>query len=174
MVYLAQYDDNQQLAGFLREDGAFLPKDREANINAIATNTVTYKTQSELDGLALEAKRTQKISEINNSAKVSITGGFTSLALDGTTVYHYQSDLEDQLNLIGLVSSGADDYFTCSVDDGLGNPTTLVATLHTIAQLQQVLTDGKAVKQASLVKARDLKTQASVAVNIAEIDAIVW
>lgn len=174
MVYLAQYDDNQQLAGFLREDGAFLPKDREANILAVATNTVTYKTQAELDALTLEAKRARKIKEINDSAKASIIGGFTSLALDGVNVYHYQSDLEDQLNLIGLVSSGVDDYFTCSVDDGAGNPTTWVATLHTIAQLQQVLLDGKALKQASLVKARDLKTQADNATSITELDAIVW
>ena len=104
-----------------------------------------------------------KVQEINNACSSQIISGFTSTALDTATptTYHYQSEQTDQLNLIGLVSGGVDDVLKCSKDDGSGNPTTWNYELHTIAQLTQVLNDGKAYKISLLTKAADLKAQAN-------------
>jgi leucyl aminopeptidase (aminopeptidase T) len=115
------------------------------------------------DFRTLDELKQSKINEINNACANQITNGFTSTALDTATptTYHYQSEQIDQLNLIGLVSGGEDDVFKCSKDDGSGNPTTWNYELHTIAQLTQVLNDGKAYKISLLTKDADLKAQAN-------------
>jgi len=135
---------------------------------------LTSITKAEVDGLlapTLDELKASKTSEINTSCSKAITSGFTSSALG--TPHTYQSDQTDQLNLIGVVAAGTDDYFKCGVTDANGN-ITWNYELHTIAQLQQVLADGKAHKQALLQKANTLKVQVASATTVAEVEAIVW
>ena len=145
--------------------------DNGYNYVDIVDSVLSFKDFRTLDELKLS-----KISEINNACSKQIISGFTSTALDTATptTYHYQSEQTDQLNLIGLVSGGVDDVLKCSKDDGNGNPTTWNYELHTIAQLTQVLNDGKAYKISLLTKAANLKAQVEAAATQDELDAIVW
>lgn len=119
----------------------------------------------------IEKGKASKIKEINIACGNEIESGFISNALG--TEYTYQSEQIDQLNLIGLVASGTDDYFKAGVTDVDGN-ITWNYELHTIGQLKQVLEDGKAHKQTLLQKANTLKAQVNTATTQADLDAIVW
>jgi len=119
----------------------------------------------------LQNKKDIKTNELNTTCAKEITSNFSSSALGDTHIY--QSEQTDQLNLIGVVTAGQDDYFKCGVEDTDGN----VAwnyKMHTIAQLQQVLGDGKAHKQGLLQKANTLKAKVASATTVAEVEAIVW
>ena len=111
-----------------------------------------------------------KIEAINTSCAAQITGGFDSSAIGG--VRRYRSTQIDQLNLIGVVTGGMDAYFKCAT----GNAAAQVWAyeLHTIAQLKQVLNDGKAFKQTLLQKAKRLKDSVKSAKTQADLDLIVW
>jgi len=123
--------------------------------------------------LVKELKELKKIAkqDINSACAKAITSGFTSSALG--TQHTYQSEQIDQLNLIGVVTAGQDDYFKCGVEDADGNVTWNYEK-HTIAQLQQVLQDGKVHKQGLLQKANTLKTQVANATTVKDVEAIVW
>jgi len=135
---------------------------------------LTALTQAEFDAMmqpTLVEVQSSKISEINTLCGKAIISGFTSSALG--SAHTYQSEQTDQLNLVGAVTAGTDDYFKCGVTDANGN-ITWNYELHTIAQLHQVLADGKVYKLALLEKANTLKVQVANATNIADIEAIVW
>ena len=132
---------------------------------------VETKTLSFKDFRTLEEIKTSKISEINGKCKQEIISGFTSSALGSEHIY--ESEQTDQLNLIGVVTAGQDDYFKCGVTDANGN-VTWNYELHTIAQLQQVLVDGKTHKQGLLQKANTLKAQVTGATTIKDVEAIEW
>ena len=135
---------------------------------------LTSITKAEVDRLlapTLAELKTSKTNDINSACSKAITSGFTSSALG--TPHTYQSEQTDQLNLIGVVTAGTDDYFKCGVTDANGNITWNYA-LHTIAQLQQVLADGKVHKQGLLQKANTLKVQVASATTVAKVKAIVW
>lgn len=119
----------------------------------------------------LQLSKDTKVKEINTACGNEIENGFVSDALG--TEHTYQSEQIDQLNLIGLVASGTDDYFKTGVTDANGN-ITWNYELHTIEQLKLVLDDGKAYKQALLLKANTLKSQVAEAITVEEIEAIVW
>jgi len=123
--------------------------------------------QVEYDKLMLASNIEAKVQEINTLCGNQITSGFTSTALGST--YYYQSKQLDQLNLIGLVTAGTDDYLKCSLDG-----VTFDYVLHTVAQLQQVLVDGKTYKASLLSKASTLKQQAKTATSQADLDLVVW
>lgn len=126
------------------------------------------KTLGFKDFRTLSEIKQAKISEINSKAKQEIISGFISDALG--TQHLYQSKEVDQLNLIGLVSAGQDDYFKCSADGG----STWKYKLHTIDQLKQVLADGKKKKLEILMKASQLKEQVKNATTKEEVEAIIW
>lgn len=81
----------------------------------------------------------RRISELSLDCETAIVNGFTSSALG--TAHRYQSDRDDQLNLIGAAHPGVDMPFKCADADGAW-----AYRHHTAAQLQQVLSDGAAVK----------------------------
>ena len=108
----------------------------------------------------------KKIQQINAICRQKIISGFQSSALG--TAHTYKSDPDYQLNLVGLVTVGADDNFPASSDGGK----TFTKTLHTIAQLQQVLADGKARKQAVIDYSNTLSGQCRSSTTEAELDAI--
>ena len=133
--------------------------------NFVDVDSGTISTQ---DFRTLDQVKTSQKALINSAAHNEIIAGFSSDALGDA--YMYQSEETDQLNLIGMVMAGTDDYFKCSADGGQ----TWGYELHTAAQLKQVLEDGKAIKLGILQKAQSLKGQIDDATTIADVEAIVW
>jgi len=132
---------------------------------------VPSKTLNRKDFRTLEETKNFKINEINAACAKEIINGFRSDALGNTRVY--QSEQLDQLNLIGVVTAGQDDYFKCGVEDANGSVTWNYES-HTIEQLRQVLADGKTHKQSLLQKANMLKQQIKETATIEEVEKIVW
>lgn len=126
---------------------------------------------NELIAPSIDVIKSTKTNEINTKCSNEITAGFKSNALGSEHIY--QSEQIDQLNLIGVVTAGQDDYFKCGVADADGN-IVWNYEMHTITQLQNVLKDGKAIAQALLQKANTLKVQVANAQTIDEVNAIQW
>lgn len=117
--------------------------------------------------LELNLYKTNKIMALSQACETEIVSGFMSNALGAP--HTYQSDRDDQLNLIGMVASGTDDYFKC-----FDFATSWGYKLHTASQLLQVLNDGKNTKLIKLQKFNTLKEQVLSATTKEEIDLIVW
>jgi len=130
------------------------------------TNKLSHKDFRTLDEL-----KASKTSEINSACSKAITSGFTSSALG--TQHTYQSEQTDQLNLMGVVLAGNDSMFKCGVVNA-NKTTTWNYVMHTIAQLKQVLADGKVHKLALLKKANTLKMQVASAKTVADVTKVVW
>lgn len=118
----------------------------------------------------------EKVSELSGACEADIVSGFTSSALG--TECTYQSDRDDQLNLIGAVSSGVDMTFKCKDSSGVWDYRT-----HTAAQLQQVMSDGASVKHTKLNRFNQLRADVNAILDDAaltddekrtQIEAIVW
>jgi hypothetical protein len=112
----------------------------------------------------------QKVQEINAACEARITGGFWSSALG--PAFFYDSRVEDQLNLTGIIQAGTDSPYPCSDEQGLK-----VFRDHSAAQLQQVGDDFIQIKLRLLQKANGLKQTldtALAALDVAAITAVVW
>ncbi len=117
---------------------------------------------------------------INDACRTAIVGGFESSALGSPRIY--DSELEDQINLIGAAGAGIDMDYSCT-DPATGIK---VSELHTSAQIQQVYADGVIFKAGHLNSARALKEQLdALAAETptatrtidqikADIEAVVW
>ena len=108
----------------------------------------------------------KKIQQINILCRQKIISGFQSSALGSP--HTYKSDPDYQLNLVGLVVTGVDSNFPASTDGGK----TYSSQAHTIAQLQQVLADGKARKQSLIDYSNQLSAQCKNSATETELDAI--
>lgn len=108
------------------------------------------------------------IDAINLWVANAITAGFMSSALGSD--FHYQSQIEDQINLSGLANSGGEWPFKCSADNGA----TWAYVNHTSAQLKDVVSAGIAFKLKALLQGEILKAQVRATASQAEVDAIVW
>ncbi|WP_122665323.1 hypothetical protein [Pseudomonas viridiflava] len=112
----------------------------------------------------------EKVQEINAACEAQITAGFWSSALG--TPYFYDSQLEDQLNLTGIIQANTDSAYPCRDDQGVK-----VFRDHTAAQLQQVGDDFIKLKLQLLQKANGLKQvldSALAALDLSAIAAVVW
>ena len=134
----------------------------------IMWNGATPISQDALDALILAAVKRERILDLSDSAHGEIISGFLSNALGSG--YYYDSDQEDQLNLIGAVASGASIPFSCR--QALGGAKQYM--IHTAAQLLQVLNDGKNVKLAVLQKFSIKKDIILAASDIIAVEAITW
>lgn len=124
--------------------------------------------QTTLDVLILAAVKRERILDLSNFAYVDITSGFSSSALGA--VYYYDSEQEDQINLIGAVTSASSVPFSCRT-----TPTSSKSYLtHTTAQLLQILNDGKTFKLTILQKYSTKKNNVLAAIGITEVEAITW
>ncbi|PLY08407.1 MAG: hypothetical protein C0625_02130 [Arcobacter sp.] len=115
--------------------------------------------------------KSTKLSTINTSCETAIVSGFASSALG--IEHFYQSDRDDQINLMGLVTAGSDDLLKC----GLKNDDETITwewKPHTKEQLKAVFDDGAAYKKEQLIKSATLKAQISAATTVEELDLIVW
>lgn len=136
-------------------------------LGAVAANLAEMKPLA----MALSELKTQQTASINAACAAQITVGFTSSALGAP--HSYTCTLEDQANLIALLTAAAGGKFTCVDSAGVK-----ARPLHTDSQLRTVLTDGSNFKEPLLDKARMLKDQiASIqpsATALADVAAIVW
>lgn len=118
------------------------------------------------------AQVTAHIENLASKARGLIEGGFQSDALGlHTSLKWYDSEIEDQLNLIGNVEAGDDTIHACR--DTQGGPNKAYH-LHTNAQLRTVLRDGRDRKLAILQEFATKKAQCLAATIKGELDAITW
>ena len=118
----------------------------------------------------------KKVNSLSTACEVAIESGFISEALG--TEHTYQSERDDQLNLIGASAAGVDMPYKCADVNSAW-----AYRQHTAAQLKQVLADGAAVKLSHLQKFGQLRDQVEAIVadtaltddeKRAAIDAVVW
>lgn len=115
----------------------------------------------------LDAAKLRRIDALSTQCEAEIVSGFESSALGDPHLY--QSDRDDQLNLVGAAATATAMPYKCQ--DGAG---VWGYRLHTATQLAQVLTDGAARKLALLQRYTTLKEQVEAATDTAAVDAVVW
>lgn len=115
--------------------------------------------------LNADAVHTAKVAEINQACETAITGGFISSALGSP--FEYGSQLEDQLNLNGVVLSGMDLAYPCRDEQGVK-----AFLPHTIEQLNMVSADFTLFKLQLLRRASELKQQLDQALADGDLEAL--
>lgn len=116
---------------------------------------------------ALALAKQEKCKQLNDKCDELLLS-FESDALG--EVYVYDSELEDQLNLLGIVSANIDSYFRCRKKDE-----SIKANLpHSKEQLKQVYADGLAYKSQMIYRCGELKAKVQKALSLDEIASIVW
>ena len=121
-------------------------------------------------GAILAALYEQKLQEVNDSCNHHIESGFVSSALGAP--YRYSSQMDDQINLTGMVLSGLDASYACF-------DANLVKGFrpHTAAQLHRVGQDLVRFKQSALQHADNLKQDLATALKdkkLKVMKAIKW
>ncbi|WP_016761230.1 DUF4376 domain-containing protein [Leptospira weilii] len=113
----------------------------------------------------LQKKKDSICSLVNSICESKIVSGFTSSALGSP--YFYDSDRDDQLNLVGLVSLNSSVPYKCTDSNSVKEYVN-----HSAQQIKQVLSDGAIRKTFLLQKVSDLKSAIQSALTIEEIDQI--
>ncbi|MCK9818582.1 hypothetical protein M1B35_31795 [Pseudomonas sp. MAFF 302046] len=116
-------------------------------------------------GVSLDVLYSSKTQSINYACETEITAGFWSEALG--TAHQYGSQLDDQLNLTGVILAGADSLYACRDTEGVKD-----FRPHTAAQLRQVGDDFTLYKLQLLQKANGLKQKLDEALANADMDAL--
>ena len=119
---------------------------------------------------ALALLHARKVAQINMACETAITAGFWSQALGAP--HFYSSQLDDQLNLTGLVLHSQDSAYPCRDEQGLR-----AFNAHTAAQLLQVSNDFTRFKMRLLERAGALKQQLDHALDAKDaqaLEAIEW
>lgn len=200
MIYFIDYDStSNEILGFLTSKTQNQKRgtlkevtkkifDKESNFtnnnkivldgSNISFEKVDFKTQEEKVN---DAKRI-KVALINTSCGLEITSGFLSDALEANTFYKYEGEQTDQLNLIGLVTSGNDDLLKSGLPTEVEDEAEVENEIvyiwefrpHTVAQLKKVFDDGVNYKKGLLFKAMTLKAEIAKATTVDAVNAIVW
>lgn len=118
-----------------------------------------------LESKILEAKQL-KIAELNATCDKLLLS-FKSSATGAERIY--DSEVEDQLNILALVAAGVDSYFRCALPDG---PKENVK--HTAAQMKQVFADGLKHKSVIIGICGILKAFVETQSDIDKIRTINW
>lgn len=113
----------------------------------------------------IELRYVAQVEAVNSSCMQAITDGFWSDALGEP--FRYDTELEDQLNLTGMILRGTDGVYPCRDESG-----DKVFLEHTSEQLRQVGHDLAELKLLHLRKANDLKHALAVARSAADLVAI--
>lgn len=111
-----------------------------------------------------------KVAEINAGCKAAITGGFWSNALGDS--HQYSSQLDDQLNLTGVILAGLDTLYACRDEAGMKE-----LRPHSFTQIRAVGDDFTQFKLQLLQKANQLKQQLDQALardDLAALEAVSW
>jgi hypothetical protein len=111
-----------------------------------------------------------KVYEVNRACEAAIIVGFWSSALGEP--HNYSSQLEDQLNLNGVIFRGVDTLYPCRDERGRKE-----FRPHTFAQIRQVSDDFTVYKLELLQKALQLKQVLDLALesdDVAALEAVTW
>ena len=123
----------------------------------------------------LAQAQTTQSAALTSACAAAIVAGFASSALG--SAHTYPSQPTDQTNLIGAVtasqSPGLPSTWACNFwcADSSG---AWAFRSHTAAQIQQVLADGLAAREALSTKLAGLVAQVQAAATTAAVQAIVW
>lgn len=112
----------------------------------------------------------QQIEAINSACTAAIMRGFWSSALDAPHLY--SSELDDQLNLNGVIVIGDDTIYACRDVEGRRE-----YRPHTVEQLRQVGQDFASYRLSHLLQADRFKRQlddALAAGDLAALQSVVW
>ncbi len=118
----------------------------------------------------IEQRHREQVVAVNTACMTHITGGFWSAALGDR--HFYDTLLEDQLNLTGMILRGLDDSYACRDESGGKH-----FLEHTSAQLRQIGDEFTEFKLQALRKANGLKqalAAARTALDLDAINAIAW
>lgn len=127
----------------------------------------TFSPPPKADIQTVHADRTR---DINQQCETAITGGFWSEAIGGP--YRYGSQLDDQLNLTGMVLGGKNSLYACRDEVGVKE-----FRPHTAAQLRRVGDDFTGFKLQLLQRANILKQRLDQALaegDMTGLDLITW
>lgn len=113
----------------------------------------------------LELRYSAQLAAVNKACLQEITGGFWSAALGER--FFYDAQVEDQLNLTGLILRGLGGGYACRDQSGVQD-----FRDHTHEQLLQVSNEFTGFKLQRLRKANDLKQALAAARADADLDAI--
>lgn len=119
--------------------------------------------------IELDFAKTDKIQLFSSLANVEIVTGFPSSSIG--SVNFYDSSIEDQVNLIGAVTSNLDLYYATRPSL---NSTVKSYKMHTAAQIRQVMNDGKNFKAGILMKFGSLRAQVQACTDLVQVSALVW
>lgn len=182
---LAAYASSGFIVGFYDNEDSPVPK----GVSAIEITDEQWQTCLSQPGwsivngvlqaptanqLLLQAQAAQA-SALSASCASAIVSGFTSSALGA--VHTYPSQPHDQTNLIGAVtgsqSPGLPSTWTCNFwcADSSG---VWALRPHTAVQIQQVLADGVAAREALSTKLAGLVAQIEAATTVSAVQAVVW
>lgn len=125
-----------------------------------------FQTKQWKDGRTLDDFKTIKKEEINSYIEKLLVKGFDSSALG--SLYHYDNQITDQVNLSDAVSLGTSVMFKCT---DMAGKKALVQ--HTASQIQTVRADSIKFKMQLLQQADTLKQQAANALTIDDVNKIV-
>lgn len=130
-------------------------------------------TKAELEaahiaGILKTASESKK-EQLNSECEAMIVSGFTSNALG--TAHRYQSDITDQMNLIGAEATGKDMDFKSGTENPDGS-ITWEWKPHTAVQLKQVLDDGSDYKHQLLYNLAVKKYMLDSATSLEQINSI--
>lgn len=126
-------------------------------------------------GPTLAQAQTAQIGALSLECSATICAGFQSSALG--SAHTYPSQPNDQSNLIGAatasqsptLAAGWTCNFWCADSTGAW-----ALRPHTAAQIQQVLADGVAAREALSTKLAGLVAQVEAATTVSGVQAIVW
>lgn len=127
--------------------------------------TESTRTKPELEELIANARQL-KIAELNATCD-SLLVNFKSSATGVERVY--DSEVEDQLNILALVAAGVDSYFRCALPDGAKEN-----VKHTAEQMKAVFADGLKYKSVIIGICGILKAYVESQTNIDKIRKINW
>lgn len=122
-------------------------------------------TKEYLETLIGEAKQL-KIAELNATCD-SLLVSFKSSATGVERIY--DSEVEDQLNILALVAAGVDSYFRCALPGGAKEN-----VKHTAQQMKQVFADGLKYKSVIIGICGILKAYVETQSSIDKIRRIAW
>ena len=117
--------------------------------------------------ITLGDAKINRVNVINRAVALAIEGGYISAALGAP--HMYDSELEDQVNLIGVLALGVDHPFACVNEQGIRD-----YRMHTAQQIRQVAADGAARKMQLLQHATMLKYMIQQAETVEVVNSIVW
>ncbi|MDO6383411.1 hypothetical protein [Leptospira santarosai] len=114
----------------------------------------------------IEKLRVELKGRVSSICSAKVISGFESDALG--SAYYYDSNVDDQLNLIGLVSLNASVQQKCAdIQNGVKT-----YREHTAEQIRQVLADGAILKSIYLQRSAALKKEIGNAKSLSELEQI--